>query len=87
MPHSGEYRNLAGSIPAAVIVLDPSPATFVAPVFGMVVISGGLITVVLLSRGGVSAAIAVPGSAQMSIGDTLTIVYTIPPSVTWFPGN
>ena len=87
MPHSGEYKAAAGPIAAQIVALGATPATFIAPLSGMVVINGGLITAVLLSRGGVSVTIPVPGSSQMSIGDTLTIVYTIPPTLAWFPSN
>ena len=87
MPHSGEYKASAGPIAAQIIVLGATPATFIAPVSGMVVINGGLITAVLLARGGISVTIPVPGNAQMSIGDTLTVVYTVSPTVAWFPNN
>ena len=87
MPHSGEYRTMADSIAAGTVALGASPATFTAPVFGMAVISGGVLTLATLARKGISAPMPVLGGVQMAIGDTLTIIYTVVPTLTWFPSN
>lgn len=85
MPHAGElWAHMGGE--AQSVTLGQSPASWSAPRSGSVVISGGVLSGVTLTRGGVSAVLPLAGVVPVSPRDSLTIIYTTVPSVKFFPG-
>lgn len=64
-------------------VLAGSPWSFTAEQPGQLVITGGTVTGVTLSRGAVT--IAVPQAIYLSVGDVITVAYSVAPTITFIP--
>ena len=75
------------SVPAVqAITLGASPAAFTARKYGFLLIAGGTVSAVAMTRGGVSTSF--PSSAYLvplSGGDTAMVTYTAAPTVTFVP--
>jgi len=67
------------------ITLGPSPATFQAISNGSVLVSGGTVSLVSLKRNKTYNLSGSSGLFPLSIGDVLTITYTVAPTCVWFP--
>lgn len=77
---------LSGALPAAPITLAVSPTSFTAPAQGSLVVVGGTVSSITITRG----AVAVPtgltsGIIPLSLNDIATITYTVAPTVTFLP--
>lgn len=73
--------------PAQAITVGASPYTYTAPLYGSVVISGGTVSAVALSRDG-STFIATgqtAGQFVLTVGDQLKITHTGAPTATFVP--
>ena len=67
--------------------LSSSPYSFAAPSNGSLVISGGTVSGVTLTRGRLTVDLgATSGHFPASTGDTFKITYTVAPAVTFLPG-
>jgi hypothetical protein len=77
-----------GVPPASSAVAAPSsPATYSAKAPGFMLIAGGTVTGISLTRGGVG--ISIPNATTfvpLSIGDDLSIVFSAAPTLTFIPG-
>lgn len=72
--------------PVAVVALGASPAAYTAPFRGTVVIAGGTVTIITLTRQGTAVATGLTaGIIPVSRGDILTITYAVLPTVTFLP--
>lgn len=67
------------------ITLGPTPATFQATAKGSVLVYGGTVSAISLTRNGVYNLGVVSGYFPLSIGDILTITYSAAPTCYWFP--
>ena len=73
-----------GAVAAATV--SASPFAYTASANGTVVVSGGTVTDMTLTRGTAVTDLGATGSlAPMSAGDVLTITYTAAPAVTFVP--
>lgn len=87
MPHSDELlsRMVAAPIPGAIVV-GASPYTYTSPQNGVVVVSGGTVSLVQLGRAGTFLATGLlTGVIPVSAGDQVKITYTLAPTVTFLP--
>jgi hypothetical protein len=69
------------------LTLTSSPFSFMASENGSILIKGGTVSNVALTRGTATlnmAQSAVP--VVMGLGDTITITYTVAPTITFIPG-
>jgi hypothetical protein len=75
---------LPGATVPAVVTLGASPATYVAPEIGVVLVVGGTVSLIELGRGTVftNAGIAA-GPVPVSRGDSVRVTYTAAPVVTY----
>lgn len=70
---------------AEVVTLPASPASYEAPSAGFVLIGGGSVSGVTLTRGRVSVATGVVGGfIPVGAGDSVTITYSAAPEVHFF---
>lgn len=67
------------------VTLGASPTTYTASVNGMLLIVGGTVSVVQLQRVNTYTTGLTAGLFPLSIGDKLSLTYTVAPTVTWFP--
>lgn len=89
----GWYSLFAGLLggqasgPAAPITLGPSPFTYQAPTGGSLIIQGGTVSMVSLTRDGVTNFNTgqTQGMFPLSQRDTLIITYTGTPNLTFVP--
>jgi hypothetical protein len=72
-------RKIAAVSPGA------SPFTYTATTIGNLLITGGNVSAVLLTRGLQSAACPVSGFIPMAAKDSVTITYTVAPTLTFVP--
>lgn len=83
---SGLFTGLA---PAAEVPTVPgvSPWTYVAPVRGFLIVSGGTVSLVQFSRDGVNfySYGVVAGPMPLNGADLIRITYTVPPTLTFVP--
>ena len=81
------YLNSLSSEPNAesAITLGPTPATFQATANGSVLVSGGTVSALSLTRNNAYNLGMTSGLIPLSIGDILTINYTGAPVCIWFP--
>lgn len=72
-------------LPEIGVTLGASPTTYTASVNGMLLIVGGTVSVVQLQRVNTYTTGLTSGLFPLSIGDKLSLTYTVAPTVTWFP--
>ena len=88
MPHSDEIlsRMVAAPTPGAIVV-GTSPYTYTAPQNGVVVVSGGSVSLVQLGRSGVFLATGLlTGVIPVSAGDQIKVTHVVAPALTFLPG-
>ena len=71
--------------PEMAVVLGASPTTFTATSDSQVLITGGTVSSVTYTRKGTYNLGFTSGFFPMSIGDSITITYTVAPTVVYFP--
>lgn len=73
--------------PQSVIVLQASPFTYTTPNGGSVLVSGGTVTQIKLSRDGANFYVTgqTSGVIPVSQGDQLVVSYSAPPTMVFFP--
>jgi len=73
--------------PAAPVPITPgtSPYAYLAPAAGTVVVDGGTVSLVTLKRGSSSAITLPVGIAPVQEGDTVTVTYSVAPTMTLVP--
>lgn len=81
------YLNSFSSAPGqeVLITLGASPAVFKAVSNGSVFVAGGTVSSVALTRNQSYTMPNTSGMFPMSIGDFLTVTYTVAPTLIWFP--
>ncbi len=80
-----QVRTLAGAALTTPAV-GPSPFTWSAPSNGAVILTGGAVTALSLTRGGSGVSLTVFGAPlPVRSGDEITITYTSAPGMTWLP--
>lgn len=77
-------QQLTAERPIAGIPPGPSPFTFEATTIGDLLVAGGTVSGVLLTRGADSVSCP-PGWVPMAALDTVTITYSVAPIVTFVP--
>lgn len=82
----GLYNRLPPAIEAPV-VLGVSPYSYIAPVGGTVIVSGGTVSDIAFSRGGAVfySTGQTAGMFTLNAQDTLRITYTVSPTTTFVP--
>lgn len=89
--HTAWYRFFTGlykGTPAAAegaLVLGASPYAYTAPAKGFLIIRGGTVSAVEFTRSQTTLTGQTQGIFPMAQGDTLTITYSVLPTVTWVP--
>lgn len=71
--------------PEVGVTLGVSPTTYTANVNGMILLTGGTVSVVQLQRVNTYTTGLTAGLFPLSVGDKLSITYTVLPTATWFP--
>jgi hypothetical protein len=88
MPHFGRF-DMGGMLSRSPTAVTPtaSPYVFTAPSNGLVVISGGTVSVVQYGRGASVVALGLTsGVVPVSQGDTITVTWAVTaPTVTFIP--
>jgi hypothetical protein len=69
---------------ASVVTASASPFTYTAGEPGQLTVIGGAITSLVLARGSVTVNITGQKQINLEIGDSLTIIYTGLPTITFF---
>jgi hypothetical protein len=67
------------------IAVSGSPFSFIATDTGHLLVVGGTVSSITLSRVGTYATGITSGFVPMSEGDTITITYTVAPTLVFFP--
>lgn len=83
-PWNSWFQQFTQSAPAvSAVTLTGSPFSFTANANGNLVVSGGTISAIDLTRGTttISLSIVTPLLIPVSIGDTITITYTVLPTL------
>ena len=76
-----------GPQPAQAHTLPASPYTLAASSKGSVVVSGGAVSLIQLTRGLITVNLGVTsGMFPAAVGDVFVITYTVAPTVTFLPG-
>ena len=88
MPHIGELLSLMAALPTspAGVALAPSgsPYTWTAPSAGMLIVSGGTVSLVEVGRGAAFyVAGLVGGLIPVSAGDKVRMTYVVAPTATF----
>lgn len=79
-------QQLSAERPIDPITLGPSPYVYTASTIGHMFLDGGSVASIVLGRSGVN--LTVPDEdvfIPMSANDTLTVIYTAPPTMTFIP--
>lgn len=71
--------------PVTVIAVGGSPFTYTAPFDGTVIVNGGTVSAVQVSRDGTNFFTTSVGSIPLSQGDMLKTTYSGTPNMTFFP--
>lgn len=84
--HSGLLQGQPTGVPAP-IVPGVSPFSYVAPIGGTVILTGGTVSKVEVSRDGVKfySTGMTSGMFPLSMGDTLKVTYSVVPTMTFIP--
>lgn len=69
----------------AAMVVGASPFVFQAPKKGALIVSGGTVSDVSITRVGTYSTGQTQGMFPVSLADTLTVTYSAPPTVTFIP--
>jgi hypothetical protein len=69
----------------APITVGASPYTYTASTIGSLLITGGTVSTVVLTRGGVSVTTRSTIFIPMAAGDTVTVTYSVLPTITFVP--
>ena len=78
---------LVGPQPAQAKTVPASPYTVTASARGSLIVSGGTVSSITLTRGRVTVNLGVvAGMFPASLGDAFVITYTVAPTVTFLPG-
>ena len=90
MPHIGELLSMMAVVPApAGVAVSPScsPYTWTAPSDGVLIVSGGTVSLVEVGRGAAFyAAGLVGGLIPVSAGDKVRMTYVVAPAATFLGG-
>lgn len=78
-------QQLTAERPIMPVSPGPSPYTFEATTIGDLLIKDGTVSLVVLTRGSVSVSCPASGFVPMAALDTVTITYSVAPSVTFVP--
>lgn len=71
---------------AVTATVGGSPFTYTAPSAGHVLVSGGTVSAISLTRGRTTIATGMTsGFVPVSAGDAVTVTYTVAPAVTFLP--
>lgn len=87
MPHSDETlsRLVAPPAPGAIVV-GASPYTYAAPQNGVVVVSGGTVSLIQLGRSGIFLDTGLlTGVIPVSAGDQVKVTYAVAPTLSFLP--
>lgn len=84
------WQGLSSGAPGgnvSLITAGVTPFTYIAPLGGVVIISGGTVSQVQFSRDGASfyGAGQTTGMFPVSQGDQLVVTYSVPPTMTFAP--
>ena len=86
MPHIGELQALMAAPSSAGVAVVPSgsPFTWTATAAGMLIVSGGTVSLVEVGRGAAFyAAGLVGGLIPVSVGDKVRMTYVVAPATTF----
>ena len=87
MPHIGEFepRHTNGAASAAVTPTG-SPYTYPAPRDGLLVITGGTVTLIEYGRTGTFTTLGITaGPVNVLAGDSVRVTYSVAPTITMIP--
>jgi hypothetical protein len=87
MPHIGEKAEIAGSRGAAQAITPTGSAfTYTAPANGIVVLSGGTVTLIEYGRSASFYLLGlITGSFAIARGDQVRVTYAVAPTMTFIP--
>ena len=71
--------------PEQSVTIGASPTTFKASVNGRMLVQGGTVSAIQLVRQSTYSTGLTSGYIPLSIGDQLTVTYSVAPTLTWFP--
>ena len=89
--HTAWYRFFQGVFKGtppgteSTISVGISPYAYIAPAKGFMIISGGSVSAVQISRTITTLTNQTSGIFPLSQGDTLTVTFATPPTMTWYP--
>jgi hypothetical protein len=78
--HSGAPASAEGPI-----TVGGSPFAYSAPTAGAVLVSGGTVTAIQITRSSVTLTGLTSGLFPLAQGDILTVTYSGLPTMTWYP--
>lgn len=76
---------LTAEQPMAPAAVGASPFTFTATTIGNLFITGGTVSSIVLARSGVALTCQKDQFIPMAAGDTVTVTYTVKPTMTFVP--
>jgi hypothetical protein len=76
---------LTPSSPFSTPTVEASPWTYTAGTIGDLFVTGGTVSAIVLSRSGASVTVLTNRFIPMAANDTVTITYTVLPTVTFVP--
>lgn len=88
MPHIGEKAHVTTTAPATAenVVVGASPFSYTAPRQGMLLMSGGTVSLIQYGRGGTMFTMGVlAGPVGVMAGDVVRITYAVAPTLTFLP--
>lgn len=74
-----------GAAPLETITVGASPFSYTAPQAGTVVVAGGTVSALTITRGTAVSLGVVSGAVPVRQGDIVTVTYTGAPTMTFFP--
>lgn len=78
-------QQLSAERPFDPITLGPSPYVYTSSTIGNMFVTGGSVASITLTRSGVSLLCPEDVFIPLSANDTLTVIYTAPPTMTFVP--
>lgn len=78
-------QQLSAERPIDPITLGPSPYVYTASTIGNMFVTGGSVASIVLGRSNVNLAVPEDVFIPMSANDTLMVIYTSPPTMTFVP--
>lgn len=76
---------VAAPEPISPVAVGASPTSFTASQNGSVVVSGGTISAVSLTRAGTAIAFGTTRSIPVANGDIVTVTYSVTPTINFLP--